>query len=78
MTNGDVYSCSVFLGNKKFVLGNINYDRFDEIWEGEKRKTNWLAVKKMPIGNCRINCRMDKVNAYLENIKNPPQNYTFI
>ena len=78
MTNGDIYSCSVFLGKEEFKLGNINEKSFNEIWEGEKRKMNWELVRNMPTKECRVNCRMDKVNAYLGGIKNPPDNYTFI
>lgn len=78
MTNGDVYSCSAFLGNKKFILGNINDKKFDEIWESEKRKKNWKYIKGLSINHCRENCRMDKVNVYLDDLTNPPENYTFI
>lgn len=78
MANGDVYSCSAFLGNDKFLLGNINKEPFDRIWEGQRRKSNWEFIKKMPIKECRENCRMDKINTYLEDIINPPYNFTFI
>lgn len=78
MTNGSVYSCSAFLGNKKFALGNINKERFDQIWEGNRRKKNWEFVKSMSIEECRRNCRMDKVNTFLDNMKNPLPNHTFI
>jgi radical SAM protein with 4Fe4S-binding SPASM domain len=78
MSNGDIYSCSAFLGNDDFLLGNINKERFDQIWESEKRKKNWELLKRMSIEMCRENCRMDKVNVYLEELLNPPLNRSFI
>lgn len=79
MANGDVYSCSSFLGDKEFKLGNYNKNSFKEIWEGEKRRRHWHFVKnKLNIGECRENCRMDKINNYLENLNNPPDHVNFI
>lgn len=78
MSNGDVYSCSAFLGQDDFLLGNINKESFDRIWESEKRRKNWELLKKRSIEKCRENCRMDKVNVYLEDLLNPPPNHTFI
>lgn len=77
-TEGDVYSCSAFIGNSDFMLGNICDSSFELIWEGETRKNNWLMIKDMSIRECRENCRMDKVNIYLDSLTKPPPNYTFI
>ena len=77
-TSGDVYSCSNFLGRPPFLLGNITRQPFDRIWEGERRKKNWLHIRRMPADACRVNCRMDSVNRYLEQLKHPPENYAFI
>ena len=78
MANGDVHTCSAFLGNKKFIIGNINTDKFDIIWEGKRRMNNWKLIKNLSIKTCRRNCRMDKVNTYLEKLCNPAPNHTFI
>src|SRR3989338_7761697 len=78
MANGDVYSCSSFLGDKEFKLGNYNKNSFKEIWEGEKRKKHWKFIPKFDIGQCRENCRMDEVNRYLEKLSNPPGHINFI
>ena len=78
MASGDVHTCSAFLGNKKFIIGNINSESFNSIWESSQRKKNHELIKKMSIKKCRRNCRMDKVNIYLENVMNPPTNHTFI
>ncbi len=79
MANGDVYSCSSFLGDKEFKLGNYNKKSFKEIWEGEKRKKHWRFLRtQFDINQCRENCRMDEVNRYLERLKNPPAHVNFI
>ena len=66
MANGDLYSCSAYLLDDRFNLGNLNTLSFMDVWEGEKRKANWQFVRKeLDIHECRVNCRMDKVNRYL-------------
>ncbi len=76
--SGDVYSCSMFLGDKRFLLGNIYRRSFQEIWEGEKRKRNWLMMKEFDAKSCRKNCRMDECNRFLHQLKNPPPHVNFI
>ena len=66
---GDVYSCSVFLGDKRFLLGNIYKQSFQEIWEGEKRRENWKLMKNFDASGCRDGCRMDACNRYLYLLK---------
>ncbi|MDO8435959.1 MAG: radical SAM protein [bacterium] len=79
MANGDVYTCSSFLGNEEFKLGNYNKKSFKEIWEGEERKRHWKFVRaKLNINQCRQNCRMDEVNSYLERLNNPSPHVNFI
>lgn len=75
---GDVYSCSMFLNESKFCLGNIYEQTFQEIWEGEKRRQNWIAMKKFNASLCRKACRMDECNRFLYQLKNPPPHVNFI
>lgn len=79
MADGAVYACGAYLGNDKFLLGNINDNTFSEIWEGDKRKNNFMHVKdELDITKCRRNCRMDEVNRYLWDLNNPTSHVNFI
>ena len=67
MATGDVYSCSAYLLDERFRLGNINTQNFLDIWQGDLRRANWEYVRKeLDIRDCRVNCRMDKSNRYLD------------
>lgn len=79
MSGGDVFSCSAWLGDPRFRLGNLHEQTFREIWEGPARRRNFELVRQgLEIGQCRHNCRMDEVNIYLWNLLNPPAHANFI
>lgn len=79
MADGSVYGCSAYLQNEKFNYGNINSQTFEEIWEGQKRKEGVSFIEnELDITMCRRNCRMDEVNRYLWNLKNPNPHVNFI
>ena len=75
---GNVWGCSMFLGDKNFLYGNIYEQSFKSIWNGRQRKASLEYVKKMSTKNCRINCRMDEINRYLWDLKNLPEHVNFI
>mgnify|MGYP001577460213 CR=1 FL=1 len=78
-SGGNVWGCSVYLGDERFLYGNINKNSFKEIWEGEKRKKSLEWVRnELDACQCRINCRMDEINLYLWDLKNPPEHVNFI
>lgn len=77
MATGDVYSCSAYLLNNDFCMGNINTESFSGVWLGDKRRKHIDDMAKLDISQCRLNCRMNQVNKYLDRIKqgNPHANF---
>jgi len=78
-SGGDVWACSAYLTDKRFLLGNIYKDSFEAICASTRRKRvlAW-AAKQFDVHKCRINCRMDEVNRYLWELKNPGSHVNFI
>jgi GTP 3',8-cyclase len=78
-SEGNVWGCSMYLKDQKFLYGNIFKESFEEIWNGEKRKQSLLFVaSELDTHKCRVNCRMDEINRYLWELKNPPEHVNFI
>ncbi len=76
---GNVWGCSVYLGKKEFLYGNLYKNNFKEIFNGPKRlKAIEMASGKLCVKNCRVNCRMDEVNRYLWDLKHPLEHVNFI
>jgi cyclic pyranopterin phosphate synthase len=79
MASGDVYSCSAYLLDERFRLGNLNQQSFKEIWHGEKRRANYEFVRnELDIHDCRLNCRQDKANRYLDELTRGVPGVNFI
>ena len=76
---GNIWGCSVYLGDERFLYGNIYEETFKQIWEGKRRRESlqW-SKEKLDTSQCRVNCRMDEVNRYLWELKNPPEHVNFI
>ncbi len=76
---GNIWGCSVYLQDERFLYGNVFEQSFEDIWTGEKRAESmkWCADNLDP-HNCRVNCRMDKINTYLWELVNPKAHVNFI
>jgi radical SAM protein with 4Fe4S-binding SPASM domain len=78
-SDGSVYGCSAFLGDKKFNYGNINKQTFKEIWQSSKRAASIKHLKnKKVLSGCRLNCRMEAANKYLNGLVTPQEHVNFI
>jgi GTP 3',8-cyclase len=76
---GNVWGCSIYLKKDKFCLGNIYKRSFKEIWGCRRTEQLWQwAANELDTTKCRVNCRMDEINSYLWEIKNPPEHVNFI
>lgn len=78
-STGNVWGCSCFLGDDRFLYGNLLDNTFEEIWAGEKRRVSsrWVE-EELDASNCRVNCRMNEINKYLCELNNPPGHVNFI
>jgi len=77
-SHGDIYTCSAYLTDPRFLLGNYRTS-FKELWESEKRKKMIeFIANDLDVSKCRINCRMDEANRYLWDMKNPSCHVNFI
>ena len=76
---GDVYACSAYLGNKRFIYGNIYRQSFSSILNGARRRGILkMAATRLDTKRCREVCRLDEINRYLWELKNPGLHVNFI
>jgi GTP 3',8-cyclase len=76
---GNIWGCPIYMGDKRFLYGNIYNSSFKHAWQGIKRKKMQdLAQGRLDIRKCRVNCRMDEVNRYLRELRNPSAHVNFI
>ncbi|MGN7613326.1 SPASM domain-containing protein, partial [Magnetococcales bacterium HHB-1] len=77
---GDFYTCSVFLNDPRFHAGNIHQHPLQEIFSNDARKASIrFAEQQLDIkAECRINCRMARINEFLETVAHPPEHVNFI
>lgn len=79
-SRGDFYTCSVFIGDKRFKAGNVYTSDMRGIFFGKKRDRSVLyAAKELSVRKeCRVNCRMARVNEFLEYLEKKPEHVNFI
>lgn len=76
---GEVFPCIVFMGQNKYIYGNIYENDIDEIWESKKaREIRRVFRDDFIKQNCRKNCRLDEINKYLDELKHPGEHVNFI
>lgn len=79
-SKGDFYTCSVFLNDERFKVGNIMQEDMESILFGERRRSSVeYASKELSIGHeCRVNCRMARINEFLDVLSQKPEHVNFI
>ena len=76
---GNVWGCSMYLNDDRFLYGNIVDNSFQEIWESDRRKKSIEFVEnELSVFKCRINCRMDSINKYIWELRHPNDHVNFI
>lgn len=77
---GDFYTCPIHIGDERFKVGNINMNSPEYILFGETRQESInFARKELDVRKvCRVNCRMARVNEFLEELKQEPKHVNFI
>jgi len=76
---GDLWGCSVFLGDDRFHYGNILEAPFAQAWQGPQRQAALRRCQEsLDASRCRSNCRMDAVNTYLWELTHPHPHSNFI
>lgn len=76
---GNLFPCIVFMGEDKYMYGNIHEQSFAQLWESKRaqdlrRVFEHDFLKK----KCRKTCRLDEINKYLYELKNPNAHVNFI
>ena len=76
---GNVWPCVAHIGTEEFRYGNIYEQTFEAIWEGARRQHIIQKLNALDINNvCREACRLDEINRYLNELKNPGEHVNFI
>jgi radical SAM protein with 4Fe4S-binding SPASM domain len=75
----NLYSCSAYVGDERFCMGNLQAETFAEVWNGERRRRHAIWVRdELDITECRKACRMDAVNRHLWRVSHPEEHDVFI
>lgn len=76
---GNVWPCIAHIGAEDFCYGNIYEQSFCEIWEGNRRLEINKRINSSDLNKvCREACRLDEINKYLYELKNPGDHVNFI
>jgi sulfatase maturation enzyme AslB (radical SAM superfamily) len=79
-SKGDFYTCGIHLKDERFKTGNIYKETMGTILMGDARKRSIaFALNKLDIRKeCRLNCRMARINEFLDFLEHEPDHINFI
>lgn len=76
---GNVWPCVAHIGDSDYMYGNIYDHSFEDIWSGQRKKDIIDKINSSDINIiCREACRLDEINKYLYELKNPGDHVNFI
>lgn len=76
---GNVWPCCDLVGADGLSYGNIYEEDFDKIWSGNKRRDVIEKINSYNLNKiCNPSCRLDSINRYLTELKNPEAHVNFI
>lgn len=76
---GNVWPCVAHIGMEEFCYGNIYEQTFEDIWNGSNRQRVIQKLNALDLNEvCREACRLDEMNRYLDELKNPGAHVNFI
>ncbi len=76
--HGNMWPCCVLVGMDGMCFGNIYEQSFEEIWNGKQRMQVIQKIKDMKLSECAPECKLDAMNRYLHELKNPHAHVNFI
>jgi len=78
--SGDVFTCAEFVGDPRFRVGNVNRQSMEEILFGpDRRHSVEFASAQLEVQReCRVNCRMARVNEFMDILAHKPEHANFI
>lgn len=77
-SKGNVVPCCTFMGVEEMSYGNIHTQSFEEIWQGDRRKEVLAKLKETNLESCPLDCKLDHMNRYLQELINPGAHVNFI
>lgn len=79
-SDGGFHTCSVFLGDDRFRVGNIRRQTMRRILLGPERAASVaFGAASLKVGEeCRTNCRMARINEFLDAVIDQPMHVNFI
>lgn len=77
-SSGNVWPCCTLMGNEGMCFGNLYENSFADIWQGEERKKVIQRIYDSGLTQCSIDCRLDEMNRYLQELKYPNAHVNFI
>lgn len=77
-SSANVWPCIAYIGKEKFLYGNLKEKSFVDMWNDERHKEVLEHISNLDITCCRELCRLDAINRYLYELKNPGEHVNFI